>query len=312
MRDSTNDVVHAAAHSSTFNAASNPINAQPTSVSRRVYFELINERVALFFSGLELFRFRQASDIWGLPSDAPQNKKVFFDVASSFSLLAACESMYYSMAFLKDTSVDTMYQEVFNAFQTLLELYEVDKEKYEEAQYFCQLLEDLCCLLQVRTSMIMIYRALQASDIDQIDYTEFAAAARSISKRPLKCSHKSLRRLKINTSSEIELLCRIFESQIAISNYQFKDATVRLHQCKMLYNVWQSSVERGAANLGTIAENVKKASGAMSKDPTMVNSRSRSRPLNSFLRSSSSGSNLNGRRNRSGSFNIDDWQVQWL
>ena len=36
---------------------------------------------------------------------------------------------------------------------------------------FCQLLEDLCCLLQVRTSMIMIYRALQASDIDQIDYT---------------------------------------------------------------------------------------------------------------------------------------------
>ena len=36
----------------------------------------------------------------------------------------------------------------------------------------------------------------------------------------------------------------------------------------------------------------------------MVNSRSRSRPLNSFLRSSSSGSNLNGRRNRSGSFNM--------
>ena len=140
MRDSTDDVVHATAHSSNFSAASNPINAQPTSVSRRVYFELINERVALFFSGLELFRFRQASDIWGLPSDAPQNKKVFFDVASSFSLLAACESMYYSMAFLKDTSVDTMYQEVFNAFQTLLELYEVDKEKYEEAQYFCQLL----------------------------------------------------------------------------------------------------------------------------------------------------------------------------
>ena len=107
----------------------------PASVVEYILSLSTNE-LRYFFSGLRLFRFRQASDIWGLPSDAPQNKKVFFDVASSFSLLAACESMYYSMAFLKDTSVDTMYQEVFNAFQTLLELYEVDKEKYEEAQNF--------------------------------------------------------------------------------------------------------------------------------------------------------------------------------
>ena len=107
-------------------------NSNNNTINRKAYFELINERVALFFPGLELFRFRQASEIWGLSTDAPQSKKVFLDVASSFSLLAACESMYYSMAFLDDTSVDTMYQEVFNAFQTLLDLYEVDKDKYDE------------------------------------------------------------------------------------------------------------------------------------------------------------------------------------
>lgn len=233
------------------NSYTNNSNKNPA--NREAYFELINERVALFFSGLELFRFRQASDIWGLSTDVPQSKRVFLDIASSFSLLAACESMYYSMAFLDDTSVDTMYQEVFNAFQTLLDLYEMDKEKYDEARSFCNLLEDLCCLLQVRTSMIMIYRALKASQIDEIDYDEFAAAVRSISKRPLKCTHRSLKRLRNNTSSEIELLCRLFEAQIAISNYQFKDATVRLYQCKTLYSVWKNSVERGAANLGILS-----------------------------------------------------------
>ena len=99
-----------------FSAASNPIVTQPTSVSRKYILSLSTNELH-YFSGLELFAFGQASDIWGLLQTHHQNKKVFFDVASSFSLLAACESMYYSIAFLKDTSVDTMYQEVFNAFK---------------------------------------------------------------------------------------------------------------------------------------------------------------------------------------------------
>ena len=272
-------------------------NNNNIAVNRETYFQLINERVALFFSGLELFRFRQASDIWGLSTDAPQSKKVFLDVASSFSLLAACESMYYSIAFLEDGSVDTMYQEVFNAFQTLLELYEMDKEKYDEARSFCKLLEDLCCILQVRTSMIMIYRALKANKLDEIDYDEFAAAARSISKRPLKCTHKSLRRLKINTSSEIELLCRLFEAQIGISSYQFKDATVRLYQCKTLYNVWENSVERGAANLGIISDSINNLN-----DRNNNNVRNNTFKMTKGMkRNGSSADNLSGRRSRSSS-----------
>ena len=42
----------------------------------------------------------------------------------------------------------------------------------------------------------------------------------------------------------------------------------------------------------------------MNKDPTMANSKSRSKPFKSFLRNSSSDTNLNGKRSRSGSFHM--------
>ena len=211
-------------------------------------YDLIDGRLSAFFNALELFRFRQASDVLGIPVE-PYKKKRWAEIATPLSLFAACESLYYSFAFLKDQSVDTMYQEVFKALQNLLDLNEEYENEDEGTGLFCDMIRDLCVCMQVRGSMILIYRALRTKRVENIDFLEFSSAARSLSKRPTKCQHHYLQRIKTNISSEIELVCRLFGAQSAMSNYQFKDTVVLLQQCKSLLKSWQKSVERGTAKL---------------------------------------------------------------
>ena len=210
---------------------------------------LIDDRLSGYFNALELFRFRQASDILGGAVE-PYKKKRWAEIATPFSLFAACESMYYSFAFLKDQAVDTMYQEVFKALQNLLDLNEEYEAEDEGTSRFCKLLREVCVCMQVRGSMILIYRALRGKRLDVLNCNEFSAAARSLSKRPTKCEHPYLQRMKTNMASEIELVCRLFTAQAAMSNYQFKDTVVLLQQCKSLLKGWRKSVERGTAKLG--------------------------------------------------------------
>jgi hypothetical protein len=207
---------------------------------------LIDVRLSNFFGALELFKFKQASNILGAPVE-PHKKKRWAEIATPFSLFAVCEKLYYQRAFLQDQTVDTLYQEVFKALQALLDVNEGETD-YEETVHFCNLLREVCCIMQIRGSMILIYRALATKDPYTINFVEFAAAARSLSKRPVKCSHPYLQRVKTNTSSEIELFCRLFSAQDAISTYQLKDTIVLLDQCKSLLVGWQRSVERGTAS----------------------------------------------------------------
>ena len=85
-----------------------------------------------------------------------------------------------------------------------------------------------------------------------INYDEFANALKALTKRPMRGKHALLRRIRTNTLSEIEVICRLMKCQAGLNNFQVKDTMLSLHQGKSLIDAWRASLRRADADSGSL------------------------------------------------------------
>eukprot|EP00949_MAST-11_sp_MAST-11-sp1_P004166 g4166.t1 len=196
-----------------------------------------------FFAELEQFHFERAKAILSRPPHAPRQKLAYIQSIPSWMVkvaaranaqgnvgwmkltrqafwtsmlspllnFAECEHIYYSMSYLASPS-DTftaMYVQVVEEMQTLLDLLQMDSPEEAQApvamelaisaRSFAALAQEICVLVQTRGMAI--------------NYDEFANALKALTKRPVRGKHALLRRIRTNTLSEIEVICRLMKCQ---------------------------------------------------------------------------------------------------
>eukprot|EP00455_Lapot_gusevi_P055064 TRINITY_DN8924_c0_g1_i1.p1 TRINITY_DN8924_c0_g1~~TRINITY_DN8924_c0_g1_i1.p1 ORF type:complete len:466 (+),score=40.01 TRINITY_DN8924_c0_g1_i1:96-1493(+) len=201
---------------------------------KRVLMELL-PRLRPFFQCLGEFQFSKAVQV--LKQKHSLSKLQYFsELVAPLLQLTECEKIYYSLSYLeyswlRKDSLNNLYSQIPAGLKymiTLMKRCKTFTELQEDINSACTLLQEVSMLIQARLSLISLYRSLDGID-KPADFHELKNVVVNLWNEFKNClTHPDLADVKENLLSEIDILQRLFGTQLCLEAYQYKDAMLSL------------------------------------------------------------------------------------
>jgi len=108
------------------------------------------------------------------------------------------------------------------------------------AEYFVDLFQQTCTLINVRQKLISTYRLLAGSPSSLPDYRLLVVSLEVLfDTNRNSFQHPCLTLLRMGFMIETSILICLFKAQLAIGSYEFKDSTALLFKCRGYLDNWR-------------------------------------------------------------------------